>query len=137
MSLFASRARLLADRLFAVSVRIQAIRGLVLVDASGLVLVSTLGSAGLEERLAALAGAMSSQMERARDEFQMGPLHHAHLAGRDRQIFLVPVHRDALLLAIVEADASAAMISTHLLATARELLELATAEDEPGAQGEA
>ncbi|HRC84538.1 MAG TPA: roadblock/LC7 domain-containing protein [Thermoanaerobaculia bacterium] len=125
MSSFSSRARELREALFDLSTRVREIRGLMLVDQNGLVLVSTFHSAGLEEGLAALAGAFLVQMERAQGEFQMGPLYFLHLAGRDRQLLLVPVNRETALVAAVEAGAPAATIAVHLLAIARQILDLA------------
>lgn len=124
MTMFASRARLLQDRLLSLATRVREIRGLMLVDRNGLTLVSTVGSRGLEEGLAAFTGAVLTQMDRAQEEFQMGPLYLMHLAGRDRQVFVTPLTADVALMAVVEAGASAPTVTLHLLAITREILEL-------------
>ncbi len=125
MKLFASRARLLAERLQVVTSRVREIHALMLVDRDGLTLVSTLHARGLEDGLAAFAGAALAQMDRASSDFEMGPVHLLHLAGRDRQLFLTPVTREVGLVAVVEAGADAASVSLYLLAVAREILEIA------------
>jgi len=117
-----ARARLLHDRLMSLVTRVMEIRGLVLVDRSGLPLVSTLGSGHLEEGLAAFAALATEQMERAQQEFAMGPLNLMHLAGRDRQVFLTPLTPDVTLVAIVDAGATASTVNLHLLGMCREIL---------------
>lgn len=125
MKVFASRGRLLAERLQTLAVTVREIRALMLVDRDGLTLVSTLHARGLEDGLAAFAGAALTQMDRASADFDMGPLHLLHLAGRDRQVFLTPVTREVVLLAVTDAGAGAATVSLHIVAMAREILELA------------
>ena len=125
-----ARARLLHDRLTSLTTRVLEIRGLVLVDRDGLPLVSTLGSQSLEESLAAWGAVAADQMERARDDFKMGPLYLLHLAGRDRQLFLTPLTPEVTLLAIVEAGATASTVHLHLLGMCREILAVLQSGDE-------
>ena len=126
-----ARARLLHDRLMSLVTRVVEIRGLVLVDRDGLPLVSTLSSRSLEEGMAAFAAVASEQMERAQTDFQMGPLYLMHLAGRDRQIFVTPLTPEVTLVAIVDAGATAATVTLHLLGMCREILAvLMSGEDE-------
>ena len=125
MKLFASRARLLGERLQELAQRVREIRALMLVDRDGLTLVSTLHARALEESLAAFAGAAFAHLERAAADFEMGPIHLLHVAGRDRQLFLTPVTREVVLLGVAEAGANASSVGLHLLAAAREILELA------------
>ena len=117
----ASTAELLKDRLFSLTVRVREIRALSLVDRNGLPLVSTLGTGALEETLAAFGGSITTQLDRAQQDFQMGPLYQAHIVGRDRQIFVTPVDQDTALVAMVESHATAATITMHLLALSREV----------------
>lgn len=135
MSDFASRARLLHDCLLALTLQVREIRGLLLVDRNGLALVSTLHSRGLEESLAAFAGGVLGAMDRAQGDFQMGPLHLLHLAGRDRQVLLTPVSREAVLVGVVEASANGSDTAMRMLALAREILETVRtpSADAPGA----
>ena len=126
-----ARARLLHDRLLSLTTRVPEIRGLVLVDPNGLPLVSTLHSRGLEDALGAFGATATAQMERAQSEFDMGPLYLLHLAGRDRQVFVTPLTPEVALLAIVEAGATAATVTLHLLGLCREILSVLMAgEDE-------
>lgn len=118
-----------------VTTRVLEIRGLVLVDRAGLPMVSTLGSSGLEESLAAWGSLAADQMARARDEFQMGPLYLLHLAGRDRQLFLTPLTPEVTLLAIVEAGATAATVQLHLLGMCREILAVLQSGESGGDDG--
>jgi predicted regulator of Ras-like GTPase activity (Roadblock/LC7/MglB family) len=127
-----ARARLLHDRLLSLTTRVMEIRGLVLVDRDGLPLVSTLGSPGLEESLAAWGAVVVDQMDRARADFQMGPLYLLHLAGRDRQIFITPLTPEVTLLAIVEAGATASTVNLHLLGMCREILAVLQSDEEHG-----
>ncbi len=114
-----SSAELLKDCLFSLTTRVQEIRALSLVDRNGLPLVSTLGTGALEEMLAAFGGSIWTQLDRAQQDFQMGPLYQAHIIGRDRQIFVTPINQDAALVAMVESYATAATITMHLLALSR------------------
>lgn len=120
--MFAQRARQLHEVLMAVMVRVRDIRGLVLVDPDGLVLVSTLDSRALEESLGAFAAAVLPALDRAREDFQMGPLHLGHVAARDRQIFITPVTDEVALVAIAESGATSGTVALHLLSLAREIL---------------
>lgn len=86
-------------------------------------LVSTLRARELEESLAAFTGAAHGLLDRARADFQMGPLHLLRIGGRDRQVFLVPLARQLALLGVAEGGASAALVEVHLLALARAVLE--------------
>jgi predicted regulator of Ras-like GTPase activity (Roadblock/LC7/MglB family) len=131
MTPFSSRARELEERLHELALRVGQLRGLLLVDSEGLPLVSTLRSAGLEERLSAFGGSAIGLLGRARDDFQMGPQHLLHVAGRDRQIFLVPVADGVALMGIAESGASAPAVQIHLLALAREILELILTPPQP------
>jgi predicted regulator of Ras-like GTPase activity (Roadblock/LC7/MglB family) len=115
-------ARQLQELLQAVVLRVRDIRGIVLVDRDGLPLVSTLQARSFEESLAAFTGAAEALLSRARQDFKMGPLHVLRLAGRDRQVLVVPVARGFLLLAVVEAAATPAVVESHLLALARSVL---------------
>lgn len=124
MSRFAHRGRLLQERLLAVTTRWRALRGLLLVDASGLPLASTLRSPSLEERLAALASLGIALSVRAGRDLATGSVHLLHLAAEDRQLLMVPVESDAFLMAIAEADANPVDLERQLLATARDLLAL-------------
>ncbi|MCL4838155.1 MAG: roadblock/LC7 domain-containing protein [Thermoanaerobaculia bacterium] len=116
-------ARDLEERLQEVALRVREIRGLLLVDSDGLPLVSTLGARGLEDSLAAFTGAIQALLERARQDFQMGPLNLLRLAGRDRQIFVVPVTRGLFLLGVAETGATPSTVEAHLVALARSVLE--------------
>ena len=116
-----SSAELLKDSLLSLTVRVREIRALSLVDRNGLPLVSTLGTGELEESLAAFGGSITTQLDRAQRDFQMGPLYQAHIVGRDRQIFVTPVDHDTALVAMVEAHSTAATITMHLLALSREV----------------
>lgn len=109
-------AESLRDLLFSLTTRVREIRGLALVDNDGLPLESTLGTGGLEEALGAFGGAMGLQLARAQSDFEMGPLYLAHIHGRDRQLFVVPLGPAATLAAVVDAHATPATISLHLLA---------------------
>lgn len=108
--------------------RVREIRGLMLVDRNGLALVSTLNSRSLEEALAAFTGSVLTQMDRAKADFEMGPLYVMHLAGRDRQVFVTPLATNFALVAVADAGASAPTVTLHLLAITREILELINAE---------
>jgi predicted regulator of Ras-like GTPase activity (Roadblock/LC7/MglB family) len=127
-----SQARLLEDRLLSLVTRVREIRGLVLLDADGLVLVSTLGSRSLEESLAAFAAGATTQMRRAQRDFEMGPLYLLHLAGRDRQLFMTPLTQQVSLVAVVEAGAAASSVALHLLGLCCEILGHLQAEPESG-----
>lgn len=129
MSLFASRARQLKEALVALSLRARELRGLALVDPDGLVMVSTFNSRSVEETLAATVSSIAGQFHRAQSDFAMGPLHSFQLAGRDRQLFWVPVSREASLVALADSGLAAQSLEILLLATARDLLELATTPD--------
>ena len=129
-----ARARLLHDRLLSLTTRVLEIRGLMLIDRDGLPMVSTLGSPGLEESLAAWGAVAVDQMDRAQADFQMGPLYLLHLAGRDRQLFLTPLTPQVTLLAIVEAGATAATVQLHLLGMCREILAVLQSSDEEEAE---
>ncbi len=122
MNNLSSRAEILKDALASLSVRVQEIRELSLVDADGLPLISTLGSGSLDDSLAAFAGGISRQVERAKADFQMGPMYQVHFVGRDRQLFVVPVNSQVALAAIVDASATPATITMHLLALVRDVL---------------
>jgi len=134
MKSFASQGHRLQDRLSELTLRVREIRALMLVDRDGLVLVSTLHSHNLEESLAAAAASLHAQMKRAHDDFQMGPLRYLHIAGRDRQILVIPVDRDVALIAIADPTAHATGLVIHLLATAREILE--EVHTDPAPEGE-
>ena len=131
MTPFASRARELGELVGELRARVRELRALMLVDGSGLPLVSTLGSGSLEDKLGAFGSAALLLMQRARDDFQMGPQHLLHVAGRDRQIFLAPVVGDIALMGIADAGASVSTLSIHLLALAREILEMLLTESSP------
>ncbi len=122
MSRFAGRGLELQELLQAVVRRWRGIRSVVLVDGAGLPLASSLGSRALEERLAALAAGISDLMVRSRQDLEVGAVHHLHLAGQDRQLIFLPVDGEAMLAAIVEADANSADVCRQLAATARHLL---------------
>jgi predicted regulator of Ras-like GTPase activity (Roadblock/LC7/MglB family) len=124
--MFAQRARQLHEVLMAVLVRVRDIRGLVLVDPDGLVLVSTLDSRALEESLGAFAAAVLPALHRARQDFEMGPLQLGHVAARDRQIFITPVTEEIALLAVADSGATSATIALHLLSLTREILGVVT-----------
>jgi len=128
MSRFAHRGLLLQELLQSVVVRWRTLRGLLLVDSTGLPLVSTLTSRSLEERLAALGSFGIEYLSRARDDLEIGEVHVLHLAAQDRQVFLVPVQSDAFLMAIAEADANPIDLERQLLATARDLLAIPEAD---------
>lgn len=113
---------MLQEHLLSVATRWSALRGLLLVDAEGLTLASTLRSRSVEERLAGLASLGIAFSSRAATDLATGPAHVLHLAARDRQLLLVPVHSDAYLMAVAEADASPVDLERQLLATARDLL---------------
>jgi predicted regulator of Ras-like GTPase activity (Roadblock/LC7/MglB family) len=130
-----ARARLLQDRLFTLVTRVIEIRGLILIDRDGLPLVSTLGSRGLEEALAAFGAAAAAQMDRAQKDFEMGPLYLLHLAGRDRQVFLTPLTAEFTLLAIAEAGATSSTVTLHLLGMCREILAVLHQRDDEGGDG--
>jgi predicted regulator of Ras-like GTPase activity (Roadblock/LC7/MglB family) len=121
---FTTKARALDECLVSLVERVTEIRGLMLVDPNGLPMVSTLHSPALEEALGAFAGATVTHMKRAEGDFQMGPLYFMHIAARDRQLFVTPVAKGIMLLAIVDAAATAANIALHLLAATREILAL-------------
>jgi predicted regulator of Ras-like GTPase activity (Roadblock/LC7/MglB family) len=125
-----ARARLLHDRLMSLTTRVGEIRGLVLIDPSGLPLVSTLHAPTLEEALGAFGAAAGSEMARAQEYFDMGPLYLLHLAGRDRQLFVTPLTPDVSLVAIVDAGATASTVNLHLLGLCREILAVLLAKDE-------
>lgn len=121
MSQVPSKAEVLKEALFSLSVRVQEIRALSLVDADGLPLISTLGSGSLDEALAAFGGGISRQLERAQADFQMGPMYQVHFVGRDRQLFVVPVNTQATLVAIADSNATPATVTMHLLALVRDV----------------
>ena len=118
----ASQAETLKDCLFSLTVRVREIRAISLVDADGLPMVSNLGSGALDEALAAFGGTVTRLLDRAQSEFHMGPMYQVYIAGRDRQLFGIPVTPDATLMAVVEAHATPATVTMHLLALAREIL---------------
>lgn len=121
MNPFAHRAHELEELLLTGTLALREIRGAAVVDESGLVLVSSLKSRGLEEGLAAVAGATLAGLQRAQNEFQLGSLQYFHLSGRGRQLFLVPIVGAVHLVAIVEASAAPGAVVPHLLALARDL----------------
>lgn len=118
-----STALQLRDALFSLTVRVREIRALTLIDQNGLPLVSTLGNGALEDAVAAFGGAMTLQLARAQRDFEIGPLYQAHIVGRDRQLFVTPVSDRAALVALVDANATPATVTMHLLALAREILQ--------------
>ncbi len=122
MSRFAGRGQEIQEKLQAVVRRWRWIRCLVLVDGSGLSLASSLASRALEERLDALAVAAFELIARGRADLEIGNLHHLHLAAEDRQIFFLPLDAEAMLAAVVEADAPTADVGRQLAATVRALL---------------
>jgi len=124
-----SQARLLEDRLLSLVTRVQEIRGLVLIDADGLPLVSTLNSRTLEESMAAFGAGAREQMRRAQADFDMGPLYMLHLAGRDRQIFMTPLTPQAALMAIVDAAAPSQTVALHLLGLCCDILSVIQSEE--------
>jgi predicted regulator of Ras-like GTPase activity (Roadblock/LC7/MglB family) len=130
--LFTAKARALDECLVSLVQRVKDIRGLILVDKNGLPLVSTLHSPALEESLGAFAGATVMHMKRAEGDFQMGPLYFMHIAGRDRQLFVTPVIEDVMLLAIVDAEATASSVALHMLAMTREILTVIYPADTKG-----
>jgi predicted regulator of Ras-like GTPase activity (Roadblock/LC7/MglB family) len=134
LSIFSSRARELRDQLLETTLRIPQFRGLLLADSSGLPLVSTLHSRPLEEALAAFAGVFLNQMERAQQEFEMGPLHQLHIAGRNRQVLVVPVERGIVMAALVDSGFNQGDATMQMLALAREILE--TLQQPPAASTE-
>jgi len=117
-----AQARLLEDRLLSLTTRVEQIRGLLLVDRNGLPLVSTLHAPTLEESMAAFGASVGDLMERAQEDFSMGPMYLLHLAGRDRQLFATPLTPEVTLLAIVDSGATAATVHLHLLGMCREIL---------------
>lgn len=121
MSSFAHRAHELEELLLAGTLPLREIRGAAVVDESGLVLVSSLKARGLEESVAAVAGATLAGLVRAQAEFQLGSLQYFHLAGNNRQLFFVPIVDSVHLLAIVEAGAAAEAVVRQLLALARDI----------------
>lgn len=123
MSELVLKARDLEELLQEVVLRVREIRAVLLIDQDGLPLVSTLRARELEESLAAFTGAAHGLLDRARADFQMGPLHLLRIGGRDRQVFLVPLARQLALLGVAEGGASAALVEVHLLALARAVLE--------------
>jgi predicted regulator of Ras-like GTPase activity (Roadblock/LC7/MglB family) len=131
-----ARARLLYDRLMSLTTRVEEIRGLVLIDPSGLPLVSTLHSPSLEEALGAFGAAAGSQMAKAQEYFEMGPLYQLHLAGRDRQVFVTPLTPEVSLVAIVSAGATASTVTLHLLGLCREILAVLLADEDVGTAGD-
>lgn len=135
-----SKAAALRDLLFSLTTRVREIRAISLVDRQGLPLVSTLGSGNLEEALGAFAGAMATQVLRAQRDFDMGQMYMVHFLGRDRQLFVAPVHGDAAIAAIVEAHATPTTIAMHLMALTQAVLPLLPeasddTEDSPGGPG--
>lgn len=132
MSILASQARAIGDVLLSSLARVRDIRALLLADRGGLPLVSTMPSGALEESLAAFCGLCVSSAKFARDELSMGTWQVCHLAGRDRQYFVVPVTGDAVLAAIVDAGADNATIDRHLLAIAVEIMNLAIGDPDEG-----
>lgn len=124
MSVFAARARQLQDRLLSLTLPVPQIHALMLVDRDGLTLVSTLRARTFEEGLAAFCAAVSGHLERARRDFDMGSMNYFLLAGRKRQVFMAPVGNDVTLVAVADPAADPALVTIHLLAVAREILEL-------------
>lgn len=123
MSDLALDARALEDLMQEVVLRVRDIRGLVLVDDDGLAMLSTLGSRDFEDSLAAFTGIAERLLERARVDFQMGPLHLLRLAGRDRQVVMVPIGRGLNLLAVAETSATPSVLEAHLLALSRSMID--------------
>lgn len=121
MSAFASQARELESSLHAWTLQVPALRGVALVDDSGLVLVSTLQARGLEEALAAYAAAALASIRRAERDLGLNTTLCLHQSGRDRQLFLVPVAGETILLAIAEPGAPAPTLELQLLGLAKEL----------------
>lgn len=130
MSRFAQRGRMLQEQLLSLATRWSAFRGLLLVDAAGLPLASTLRSRSLEERLAGLASLGIAFLNRATVDLAIGHAHVLHLTAQDRQLLLVPVERDTYLMAVAEADASPTDLERQLLATARDLLAVPDSDRE-------
>ena len=122
MSRFVGRGQELGELLQGVVRRWRAIRCVLLVDDAGLPLASSLGSRGLEERLAALAVSARELMVRGQKDLEIGSIHHLHLAGQDRQMMFLPIDDRTLLAAIVEADANSSDVCRQLSATVRDLL---------------
>ena len=121
-----SRAKTLYDRLVSLSLRVREIRILSLVDHDGLTMVTTSAAPELEEAMGAFGGAMATLLHRGQRDFELGPLYHAHVVGRDRQLFVTPVTGGANLVAVVDAHATPATIAFHLMALAKEIqLEVA------------
>lgn len=124
MNGLSSHARELQELLDLVLVRIRDLRVVQLVDRDGLPLVSTLRTGALDEALAAIAGGLAVQCERAQRECDTGPLHVVHVIARDRQIVLCPVTDGLSLVAIADAGATSPTLERHLFALSREVLSL-------------
>ena len=77
-----------------------------------------------EEGLAAFSAAVSGHFERARRDFDMGSANYFLLAGRKRQVFMVPVDTEVTLVGVADPAADPSLVAIHLLAVAREILEL-------------
>lgn len=125
------KARELDELLQETVLHVREIRAVLLIDQNGLPLVSTLRAREFEDSLAAFTAAAQSLIDRARADFQMGPLHLLRLASRDRQVFLVPLARQLSLLGVAEAGAGATAVEIHLLALARAVLESILDSEKP------
>ena len=128
--MLAHRAHAIEKRLRDWTDRVPDLRGLALADRSGLPLVSTLASPRLEERLAALAGTVLSQMEWVGGELGTGPVYAWRLSGRDRQLFVAPLTGDVVLAAMTDSIVNSSAIELALLAVSREIFSLVYSETE-------
>lgn len=132
MSILSSHAHSIEELLLTTLTRVRDLRALLLADRGGLPLVSTMPSGTLEECLAAFSGLATSAARFARDEMSMGTWQVLHLAGRDRQYYVLPVTGDAVLAAIADAGADTATMDRHLLALAVEIMNLAVGDPDEG-----
>lgn len=134
MSQLVLNPRALEELLQEAILQVREIRAVLLIDPNGLPLVSTLRAREFEDSLAAFTAAAHALIDRARDDFQMGPLRLLRLASQSRQVFLVPLAGQVSLLGVAEAGANATAIEIHLLALARSVLESILDSQERGAK---
>ena len=124
MSRFVQHGQALAALLRETVDRRRNLRGLLMVDSTGLPLASTFSSTALEERAAALASIGATFVARARTDLSLGSTHLLRLSSRDGQLVLIPADTESWLIALAEGEGSGADLDILLLALVRDLLAI-------------
>lgn len=131
MKQLATHARDFASLLAEAVARARAIHAIVLVDRDGLPMASTLGPGELEEGLGATTTDAVRWLRYATGLCSLGVTFRIHVVAQERQLFLIPVHGDVWLVALVEALASPETVTAHLQALARDIVVCGLSSPDP------